>query len=121
MSAALAYASDFSAITFEMTDGSSASISIANLVMTVENGSIVAVSGDSQVDIPLDKLAKFRFSNNPTGVESVEIDYNTPVEVFDTTGKTLGSFDNVKAAVSSLPAGIYVMKSNSQTFKTVVK
>lgn len=113
--------SDYTSITFVKTDGTQTAVSVSNLVMTVENGAITAVSNDSSVDIPLDQLLSFHFSNDPAGVDDVEIDYSQPVEVFDTTGKSLGSYDDVRTAVGLLQPGIYVMKTPAKTFKTVVK
>lgn len=121
MTAASAQASDYTCITFVKTDGTQTAVSVSNLIMTVENGVITAVSNDGSVDIPLDQLSKFHFSNDPASVENVEIDYSQPVEVFDTTGKSLGSYDDVRTAVGLLQPGIYVMKTPAKTFKTVVK
>lgn len=121
MAAAYASASDYTSITFVKTDGTQTAVSVSNLVMTVENGEIIAVSNDGSVDIPLNQLSKFHFSNDPASVKNVEIDYSQPVEVFDTTGKSLGSYEDVTTAVGLLQPGIYVMKTPAKTFKTVVK
>ena len=50
-----------------------------------------------------------------------EVKDGKKVTVYTVGGRLMGSFDSVKEAREALRPGIYVMKTNTKTFKTTIK
>lgn len=116
-----AMAADFPPLTFEMTDGSTRTLASENLLMTFQDGDLTATNNETTFQAPVTGISKFYFNLDPQGVDGINDDRNSKVEVFNTTGVFMGSFENIDAARTSLAAGLYIMRSGIRTFKTVVK
>ncbi len=119
-----AQADDFEYITFQTTDGTKVSMTSTSLVITFENGNMIVSNVIENQTFALSDLSKMYFSDETesSGIDETTLSEDSePVEVFTLTGISLGSFDNLKQARTTLQHGIYVVKSQRQTFKIAVK
>lgn len=121
---ATAQADDYSYLTFQTSDGQAQSVASASLVITFANGNLVATDNNgATTTLPLASLSKMYFSSESTGIDapSSSIPTDEHVEVFTLAGISLGQYENLQQAETTLAKGIYVVKSPSQTLKIVVK
>ena len=119
-----AQADDFEYLTFQTTDGTKVSMASTSLVITFENGNMIVSNGIENQTFALSDLSKMYFSDETesSGIDETTLsEDNEAVEVFTLTGISQGSFDNLKQAQTTLQHGIYVVKSQRQTFKIAVK
>ena len=119
-----AQADDFGYLTFQTTDGTKVSMASTSLVITFENGNMIVSNGIENQTFALSDLSKMYFSDETesSGIDETTLsEDNEAVEVFTLTGISQGSFDNLKQAQTTLQHGIYVVKSQRQTFKIAVK
>lgn len=122
--AVAAQAYDYPYLTFENADGTQSSVSVESLTLTVSDGQIVAVGADGTQTYPLASLSKMFFSKEaaqPTGINAVDAQADSPVEVFSVAGLSLGTFRSAGEAQSRLKPGVYVVKQGKRTIKTVVR
>ena len=109
-----AHADNYAYLTFETTDGAKASVSVEGLTLTI-SGTTLTVGTQS---FTLTKLSKMYFSTtDETGTtdisEVMKADLDEAREIYDLSGK--------KIVNSKLPRGVYIVKTNSRTYKMVVK
>lgn len=108
-------------LTFVMTDGSTVSLTVSDLSLSVGNGRLSVTNTDGTCSFELTKLSKMCFTvNNVASLDKMEI-IEGEVEVSDLRGVWLGNYENLRQAVSCLPSGIYVVKNKTRTFKISVK
>lgn len=116
-----ASAAEYPVMSFETADGSVQSVSSDNLTMSFSAESLFADHSGGRLEIPVSNLRKFYFVADPSSVVAPGAETDGSVEVFSATGIGMGRYASEADAKSSLPAGLYVMKSASRTFKTIVK
>lgn len=120
----VAHAYDYPYLTLQTASGTTTSVAVDDLVLTVSDGQLVVTNDDGSVTFTLSELSKMYFSTTasgvPTAVSTVPV-ADGQVEVYTTGGIFVGSYDSVAAAKSNLRSGVYVMKTNERTIKTVVK
>ena len=123
MATAQAEDNDYPYLMFQTTDGTTTAVASSNLTITFSDGKLIATDANTGTQtFTLTDLSKMFFSTDATGIEETEAETdNEAVEVFTTTGISLGKFENMKEAQSALERGIYVMKSKSRTLKIAVK
>lgn len=123
MATAEAEDNDYPYLMFQTTDGTTTAVAASGLTITFSDGKLIATDANNGTQIfTLTDLNKMFFSTDATGIEETEAEAdNEAVEVFTTTGISLGQFENMKAAQSALERGIYVMKSKIRTLKIAVK
>ncbi len=115
-----AQAEDYTYLTFETTDGTKASVSVASDVTLTINGTTLTVGSQS---FTLTNLSKMYFStsdeSSTTGISEVmKADLDEATEIYDLSGKKIV---NSKSSNSKLPRGVYVIKTKQGTFKLNVK
>lgn len=123
---ATAWADDYPYLTFRTSNGEEVSVATSSLVITFENGNMVATTDGTPLTISLADLSKMFFSADATGIDEVTTkdgleNADEPVEVFTLTGISVGKYENLNQAKSTLQKGIYVVKGSSQTLKIAVK
>lgn len=119
---ATAMAYEYPFLTFQSNDGSSKTVSVESLSITVSNGQLVVTNADGTESFALTDLSKMYFSENGGSTVIANVDTgNDHVDVFTISGMHLGTFQTVDAAKASLKPGLYVMKSNNKTLKTTVR
>lgn len=115
------FALDYPGMAFELADGSVLSVASGDLSMCFTAENFLVDHSDGRLEIPIADLSKFYFVSDYSAVVSPESEADRKVEVFSGTGLRLGVYDSEAAAKAVLPRGLYVMKSVSRTFKTIVK
>lgn len=101
------------------TTGAERSFLAAGLSATINNGTLSLTNGSESAQYALTGLDRMWFKGGDMSVGEILID--DPVDVMSTTGVNMGSYANVQQACRRLPAGIYIFKSKSGTFKMSVK
>ena len=110
-----AQAEDYTYLTFETTDGAKASVSVASDVTLSISGTTLTVG---TLSFTLTNLSKMYFSTTDetgtTGISEVmKADLNEATEIYDLQGK--------KVSKNQMRRGVYIVKTNSRTYKMVVK
>ena len=114
MASLTASADEYGYLTFEMTDGSRASVSVSGLQLSISGTTLTA--GAQQ--FTLSNLTKMYFSttNESTTVgisEAMTADLDEATEVYDLQGR--------KISKEQMRGGIYVIKTKKGTFKVNVR
>ena len=109
-------AADYDYMVFTLKDGTTQSIPSMGLVLSFEDGNMKATNGSQTITIPLTSLDKMAFSDDTTGIETIEntqmtIDDNA--EIFDLQGRMVTK--------DQMQKGIYIIKTNNRTYKMLVK
>ena len=110
-----AQADDYAYLTFETTDGAKASVAVESLTLTI-SGTILT-AGSQQ--FTLSNLAKMYFSNTDetaTGIETIDngqLTMDNSAEIYDLRGH--------KVSKSEMRKGVYIVKTNSKTYKMIVR
>ena len=107
-----AQAADYTYLTFETTDGAKASISVSNLTLTI-NGTTLTAGTQS---FTLSNLSKMYFSNTDetTGIEEItSATLDEATDIYDLQGH--------KVSKDQMRRGVYIVKTNSRTYKMVVR
>ena len=110
-----AMADDFHYLTFETTDGAKASVEISSLSMTIEGTTLVA----GNQTFPLSNLSKMYFSvsdetTSSTGIRQLDnLNSQEILAVYDLQGH--------KMAKEQMKKGVYIVKTQSGTYKIASK
>jgi ethanolamine utilization protein EutA (predicted chaperonin) len=110
-----AQAEDYTYLTFETTDGAKASVSVASDVTLTISGTTLTVGSQS---FTLTNLSKMYFSTtDETGTtdinEVMKDDLDEATEIYDLQGH--------KVSKDQMRRGVYIVKTNSRTYKMVVR
>lgn len=117
-----AKADDYTHLTFQKNDSSTLSISVASLTMTFDGEQLVATNGTATYQLNVSDLARMYFSDGtPTGITQLNNNTNHNVEIYTPAGIRLGSYASLEAFAQQADKGLYVVKSNGRTYKTIVK
>lgn len=108
------HAGDYSYLTFELTDGTKASVSISQLKLTV-NGTTLTAGSQS---FTLTNLAKMYFSatdeSSTTGISSADIIGSDDItDIYNLQGH--------KVTKDQMKKGVYIVKTKDRTYKIAVK
>ena len=109
--------SNFTYLTFEMTDGAKVSVPVSSLTITISGTTLTAGSKE----FTLSNLKKMYFSNTDqtTGIEEITNDaLDEATEIYDLNGRKMG---NGEWLDGKLPKGVYIVKTKNKTFKMLVK
>lgn len=122
------WADDYPYLMFQTADGSTTAVTASDLTITFSDGKLIATNAEGTQTLNLTNLSKMYFSatGDANAIEDVKADgqlnmSQEPVEVFTLTGISIGKYDTLQQAKSSLSQGIYVVKSASRTLKIAVK
>lgn len=116
------HAYDYPYLVFMNSDGNTTTLSVETLIITISNGKLVAQNNDGTQSFALSNLNKMYFTKEAdlTGISTTENTHEA-VEIFTAGGLSVGKFENEKAAKASLKPGLYILKSNTRTYKIAVK
>ena len=115
-----AQAIDYTYLTFETTDGQKASVAVESLTLNISGTSLTA--GSQQ--FTLSNLAKMYFSTTDetaTGIETIDngqLTMDDSAEIYDLKGHKI---ENSKLLNRELPHGVYIVKTNSRTYKMIIR
>ena len=105
-------AEDYPYLTFELTDGTKASVPTASLTLTI-NGTTLTTGSQS---FTLTNLSKMYFTktNMSTGIKSIENgELTIGNEIYDLQGH--------KVTKAQMKKGVYIVKTNDKTYIIAVK
>ena len=110
-----AQAEDYTYLTFETTDGAKASVSVASDVTLTISGTTLTVGSQS---FTLTNLSKMYFSTTDetgtTGIEEItSATLDEATDIYDLQGH--------KVSKDQMRRGVYIVKTNSRTYKMVVR
>lgn len=117
-----AQAYEYPYLVFQNTEGSTIVMAVESLTITISDGKLIATNTDGTQNILLRSVSKMFFTQTAdlSGISNAETE-NEAVEVFTTGGLSLGKFQNINTAKTSLKPGLYIMKGKSKTTKIAVK
>ena len=108
-----AQAEGYTYLTFETTDGAKASVAVENLTLTISGTTLTA--GSQQ--FTLSNLSKMYFSTSDetaTGIEEINsASIEEATDIYDLQGH--------KVSKEQMRKGVYIVKTNSRTYKMVVR
>ena len=108
-----AQAGGYTYLTFETTDGAKASVSVENLTLTISGTTLTAGSQS----FTLSNLSKMYFSTSDetaTGIEEINsAAIEEATDIYDLQGH--------KVSKEQMKKGVYIVKTNSRTYKMVVR
>ena len=108
-----AQAEGYTYLTFETTDGAKASVYVENLTLTISGTTLTA--GSQQ--FTLSNLSKMYFSTSDetaTGIEEINsAAIEEATDIYDLQGH--------KVSKEQMKKGVYIVKTNSRTYKMVVR
>jgi len=116
------YADDYTYpyLVFETAGGAKTSVTISEGTITIADGQLT-IGGHT---FALSDLSKMYFSTTTTGIAEVAVDDNLNdngcVDVYDLNGRKVLS-EGDSESLSSLPKGIYIVKSGRKTYKVAIK
>ena len=106
-------AEGYTYLTFETTDGAKASVAVENLTLTISGTTLTA--GSQQ--FTLSNLSKMYFSTSDetaTGIEEINsASIEEATDIYDLQGH--------KVSKEQMKKGVYIVKTNSRTYKMVVR
>ena len=106
-------AEDYAYLTFETTDGAKASVAVSSLTLTISGSTLTAGSQT----FTLSNLSKMYFSTadeTATGISEITAaTLDEAAEIYDLQGH--------KVAKDQMRRGVYIVKSNSRTYKMIVR
>lgn len=108
-----AQAEGYTYLTFETTDGAKVSVAVENLTLTISGTTLTA--GSQQ--FTLSNLSKMYFSTSDetaTGIEEINsAAIEEATDIYDLQGH--------KVSKEQMKKGVYIVKTNSRTYKMVVR
>ena len=106
------HAEDYPYLTFELTDGTKASVPAASLTLTI-NGTTLTAGSQSFTLTNLSKMY-FTTTNMSTGIKSIENgELTNDSEIYDLQGH--------KVTKAQMKKGVYIIKTKDKTYKIAVK
>ena len=103
----------YSFLTFETTDGAKASVTIESLTLGISGTTLTAGS----LQFTLSNLSKMYFSTTDetaTGIEEItNATLDEASEIYDLQGH--------KVSKAQMHKGVYIVKTNSRTYKMIVR
>lgn len=127
------YADDYGFLTFEQQSGTKKSIPALGTRITFADGQALATYGEETYEVGIADLAKMYFSPEDitTGIRTVNGSDNVNgnnTAVYDLQGRMIsspsgGGWEGASSFISlpSSKKGIYIVRKNGQTFKTIIK
>lgn len=107
-----AHAGEYTFITFELSDGTKASVPVTSLTMTV-SGNTLKAGSETFVLTNLSKMY-FTSTNETTAIDEVTTDaLDDAAEIYDLKGH--------KVTKNQMKRGVYVVMTKTKTFKMIVK
>ena len=108
-----AQAGEYTYLTFETTDGAKASVSVEGLTLSISGTTLTA----GEQAFTLSNLSKMYFSisdETTTGIEEItSATLDEATDIYDLQGH--------KVTKEQMRKGVYIVKTNSRTYKMVVR
>lgn len=110
-----AQADNYTYLTFETTDGTKTSVDVSSLPVTINlDNSTLTIGNQTFVLAGLSKMYFSTSDETTTGIENISIETLDEVtDIYDLQGH--------KVTKAQMKKGVYIVKSNSRTYKMVVR
>lgn len=117
-----AIAEDYKMFAFTGRSGESWSFPVESLRMSPQGDSLVvfSASGDQSI-LDLNQLASAKFAPGDSSSLLSFASNSEAVSVYSIQGYFVGTFPSMEVVKSTLPAGIYILKSSSATSKLILR
>ena len=117
--AGMVQAEEYAYLVFTNTAGTQTALTVTNLTITVNGAQLDVTNDDGTVNFSLTELASMQFRTEGGELAAVEnvLDGDAPVRVFSILGTSLGEFDNLVQAASSLTHGVYIITDGKRSVK----
>ena len=117
--AGMVQAEEYAYLVFTNTEGTQTALTVTNLTITVNGAQLDVTNDDGTVNFSLTELASMQFRTEASDLAAVEnvLDGDAPVRVFSILGTSLGEFDNLVQAASSLTRGVYIITDGKRPVK----
>ena len=117
--AGMVQAGEYAYLVFTNTEGTQTALTVTNLTVTVNGAQLDVTNNEGTVHFSLTELASMQFRTEAGEWAAVEnvLDGDAPVRVFSISGTSLGEFDNLVQAASSLGHGIYIISDGKRSVK----
>ena len=113
-----AWADDYDYLAFQKTDNSIMAFASRDIQISFSDASTSVKTADGETySFTTADLVKMSFSatdNSTNAINSLLFDGTEEIELFTTSGLSVGKFSSIESASSSLPRGIYIAKSSTQ-------
>lgn len=110
-------------LSFQTTSGSVVSLPSEGLNLSFSDKALVAQSGDNTTEFALADLTRMFFSQSAeTGISNLTPDRATSsLAVYTVSGVYVGTFDSERSLRRNVNSGIYIVKTNGETLKMIVR
>lgn len=117
--AGMVQAGEYAYLVFTNTAGTQTALTVTNLTITVNGARLDVTNDDGTVNFSLTELAAMQFRTEAGDLAAVGnvLDGDAPVRVFSIIGTSLGEFDNLVQAASSLAHGVYIITDGKRSVK----
>lgn len=117
--AGMVQAGEYAYLVFTNTAGTQTALTVTNLTITVNGAQLDVTNDDGTVNFSLTELAAMQFRTETGDLAAVDnvLDGDAPVRVFSILGTSLGEFDNLVQAASSLTHGVYIITDGKRSVK----
>lgn len=117
--AGMVQAEEYAYLVFTNTEGTQTALTVTNLTITVNGAQLDVTNDDGTVNFSLTELASMQFRTEAGDLAAVDnvLDGDAPVRVFSILGTSLGEFDNLVQAASSLTDGVYIITDGKRSVK----
>ena len=117
--AGMVQAEEYAYLVFTNTKGTQTALTVTNLTITVNGAQLDVTNDDGTVNFSLTELAAMQFRTEAGDLAAVDnvLDGDAPVRVFSILGTSLGEFDSLVQAASSLTQGVYIITDGKRSVK----
>lgn len=122
MAAAMTAAAENARFVFVTNRGEHHVMESTGLVITFEEGTLVATNSSQTLSLHVSTLASMGYTDEEPNQDSIkEIFTGKECAYYSTDGVEQGKFASIAAARKALKPGVYVIKSNGASLKIVLK
>ncbi len=116
-------AEDFHYLIFRNADGTELAVNTEQLELSIEDGELIANSPQQGIRVKVSQLSKMYFSNKglSTGIDANSTFSNEKVTIFNLSGIKICSHTSVTDALNRLSPGVYLIQTQGNIQKIVVK
>lgn len=118
-----AHAADYTYFVIRHQDGTATILSASRLHITFSDGNLIASSSTVSATLALSDLSAMYFSNDgTTGIEGVTTDTDSgDATAYDTAGRFVARAASLTALKQTLRPGLYVIRTKTETLKTLIR
>ena len=113
----IASASDYPWLIFKMTDDREISVASDNLTVNYKDGYLHFPSSPAVPSVPVGQIKSMKFTQSPAAVIDLTDVVSENSSYYNLYGIMVGHFSSMEEAKKALPSGMYIVKTDSKTFK----